>query len=448
MGYRIVCPSVCIALSLLGACGDDSTNTTDTGLTTEPATTEPATTDDSDSNTSAPATEQTGGSAADESAGEVSTGADGASSTGLATGSTGADTGAASSGEVSVCGNNVIEGDEVCDLAQLNGETCQSLGHEGGQLGCLLTCEDYNLLGCFICGNGTVDLAEECEGGVPKDVDCFTLGFEGGTVTCGDDCLYDTTACALCGDGITQDPESCDGLDLAGNDCASLGLTGGTLSCTPSCTYDFSECDIPGVPFGSDVGYNGFALSLPMTLCDDISGTGTAVGLTDDSAQVVSMGMTFPFYGVDYTDVTIQSNGAIHFGSPAQMGLSNSCLPTGSAPSTNMLYLFWDDLNPTVGAGAVRTELLGVAGSQRFVIQFDTAHFSGDAGDLMRFQAVLHEASGNIDVCYTDSINGANAGNNGAQATSGIQLDSATGFQFSCNTPDLVDGTQLLYIPI
>ena len=68
--------------------------------------------------------------------------------------------------------------------------------------------------------------------------------------------------------------------------------------------------------------------------------------------------------------------------------------------------------------------------------------------DLMRFQAVMHEGTGIIDVCYVDTINAVNVGNNGAEATSGIQRDSATGFDFSCDTPDLVDGTQLLYIPL
>ena len=66
----------------------------------------------------------------------------------------------------------------------------------------------------------------------------------------------------------------------------------------------------------------------------------------------------------------------------------------------------------------------------------------------MRFQAMFHEASGQIDVCYVDTINGGNSADNGAEATSGIQQDSANGFEFSCNMPDLVDGTQLFYIPI
>jgi len=66
----------------------------------------------------------------------------------------------------------------------------------------------------------------------------------------------------------------------------------------------------------------------------------------------------------------------------------------------------------------------------------------------MRLQAMLHELTGQIEVCYVDTINAGNFGDNGAGATSGIQLDSATGFEFSCNPPDLVDGTLLLYIPI
>ena len=41
----------------------------------------------------------------------------------------------------------------------------------------------------------------------------------------------------------------------------------------------------------------------------------------------------------------------------------------------------------------------------------------------------------------------ANIGDNGAEATSGIQHSSVEGFDYSCNTPDLTNGLQLLYIP-
>jgi hypothetical protein len=147
-------------------------------------------------------------------------------------------------GEIAVCGNNVIEGSEVCDLAQVNGETCQSLGYQGGQLGCLLTCTDYNLLGCFICGNEVVDIAEDCEGGVvPEDVTCESLGYQAGDVVCGADCLYDLSECSICGDGVEQGPEDCDGIDFGGDTCATIGFDGGNLACNlASCTFNVGGC--------------------------------------------------------------------------------------------------------------------------------------------------------------------------------------------------------------
>lgn len=155
---------------------------------------------------------------------------------------TGADT-ATTTGAPATCGNNVIERDEVCDLTQLNGETCQSLGFMGGELGCLLTCEDYNILGCFICGNDKVEDAEDCEGVPPKEVTCDSLGFEGGNLACGADCLFDTTDCSICGDGIRQGPEDCDGVDLGGETCNSIGFDAGDLGCQRmGCGFDYSGC--------------------------------------------------------------------------------------------------------------------------------------------------------------------------------------------------------------
>jgi hypothetical protein len=142
-----------------------------------------------------------------------------------------------------VCGNNIVEEGEACDLVQVNGETCESLGYEGGQLGCLLTCEDYNVLGCFICGNEVVDIAEDCEGSVPEHVTCEGLGFEAGDVTCGDDCLYDISECSICGDGIQAGPEQCDGIDFDGQTCVTVGFNGGNLACNlVQCAFVYSGC--------------------------------------------------------------------------------------------------------------------------------------------------------------------------------------------------------------
>jgi hypothetical protein len=142
-----------------------------------------------------------------------------------------------------VCGNNIIEDEEVCDLAQVNGETCESMGYEGGQLGCLLTCDDYNLLGCFICGNEVIDIAEDCEGEVPHDVTCESMGFQDGFISCGDDCLYDISECSICGDGIQSGFEQCDGIDFGGETCQSAGFAGGNLACNlVQCSLVYTGC--------------------------------------------------------------------------------------------------------------------------------------------------------------------------------------------------------------
>ena len=232
----------CVTLSLAAtACVQDtvplnsdgsssSASPTTTGVdpdTGEPATTDTPTPATTDTPTPPPATTDVATTAATE------TGA-----------TTDADSGDDDTGVPTVCGNNIIEGDEVCDLAQLGGETCESLGFQGGQLGCLLTCDDYNILGCFVCGNEVVDIAEDCEGTVPKEVTCESMGFEAGEITCGADCLFDTSDCSICGDGIQQGPEDCDGLDLQGNDCAAIGFDSGLLGCNiPTCGYDYSGCE-------------------------------------------------------------------------------------------------------------------------------------------------------------------------------------------------------------
>ncbi|MEM7160529.1 MAG: hypothetical protein AAF799_47270 [Myxococcota bacterium] len=232
-----------LPLAMTGCPSDDTTSDDGAGDSTSDT---PATTD-ANTSEATPAAESSGGAAESSTSAGGAESTSGGSTSAAATSSTGGDsTGGdgASSGEISICGNNVIEGDEICDLSQLAGETCQSLGHQGGQLGCLLTCEGFNTLGCFICGNDIVDLAEDCEGTVPEDVTCETLGFQAGTVSCGGDCLYDVSDCSICGDGIMAGPEQCDGIDLGGQTCTSLGFDSGELGChIPTCAYDASGCE-------------------------------------------------------------------------------------------------------------------------------------------------------------------------------------------------------------
>ncbi len=346
------------------------------------------------------------------------------------------------------CGNAIIDGTEICDGNNVSGMDCEDLNYDSGSIGCASNCTGYDFTSCGVCGNGIVDGEDVCDGAALGGETCQTQGFDSGSLACDAACgAFVTAACGTCGDGILDPSETCDSDLLDGESCESLGLVGGNLACSASCQYDVADCDIPGIPFGSDGGYSGYALQLDDTACDDISGTGTPLGLFDDDSAFVDIGWVFPVYGVDYAQVSITSNGSLHFGEPGDPGLGNDCLPTFQDPSTNNLHVFWDDLNTGANGGEIYYQSLGMDGDRRFVVQWDTAHFGSDGSDPIRIQAMLQESTGQIIVCYPDATTVGDFGNNGAEATSGIQQDSDTALQFSCNTADIVDGLQLLYIP-
>jgi hypothetical protein len=154
------------------------------------------------------------------------------------------------------CGNGVIEGSEECDGAQLGGATCQTEGFSSGTISCTAGCA-LDTSDCFTCGNNVIEADEECDGSALGGATCTNLGHDGGTLTCNGTCTaLVQTACSDCGDGLIESPEACDGSNFGGATCASLGFTAGTLSCTGSCsnisTANCYECG-DGVISGSEV---------------------------------------------------------------------------------------------------------------------------------------------------------------------------------------------------
>lgn len=147
------------------------------------------------------------------------------------------------------CGDNVVNAPgtptiEDCDGVNLAGETCNSLGYEGGELACHSTCI-FNTLGCEggYCGNGHVDPGETCDVSISQGnprVVCLEPGCD--TRQC--NALCQLTDAGRCRDGIVQAPsEQCDGERFA------PGVTSWfpfntydleTLGCT-NCRIDLSE---------------------------------------------------------------------------------------------------------------------------------------------------------------------------------------------------------------
>ncbi|RKZ15897.1 hypothetical protein DRQ53_07750, partial [bacterium] len=146
----------------------------------------------------------------------------------------------------------------------------------------------------------------------------------------------------------------------------------------------------------------------------EISGTGTPLfSSTGDDVNVgpSPIGFTFSFYGNDFTEFRVSSNGWISFTNTSS-DLSNDPLPSSGGPE-NLLALFWDDLivRPSDGAN-VYYEYDG----SRLIIQYDNVARFGSGGPYT-MQALLYP-TGKIVYQYL-SMQGTRLD----EATIGIQND-------------------------
>lgn len=147
------------------------------------------------------------------------------------------------------CGDGNVTAGEVCDGANLAGSTCADHGFTGGTLACEPTCNAYDTSACTgaaTCGDNLIEGNEVCDGPNLAGTTCISLGFDSGTLTCNSACNgFDSGACvgSGCGDNVIDTGETCDGTDLAGSTCQAQGFDGGTLGCSVFCdAFDTSQC--------------------------------------------------------------------------------------------------------------------------------------------------------------------------------------------------------------
>jgi len=98
--------------------------------------------------------------------------------------------------------------------------------------------------------------------------------------------------------------------------------------------------------------------------------SGTSITFTDDDVEgPFPFGFTFQFYGINYTDFYVGSNGWLGFSSGQPTGYTAVSIPdsTGFGAPINCIMLSWEDLNPATG-GQVLYQTIGNAPYRKMVL--------------------------------------------------------------------------------
>ncbi|MBW1808612.1 MAG: PPC domain-containing protein [Deltaproteobacteria bacterium] len=247
-----------------------------------------------------------------------------------------------------ICGDDLIQGDELCDKTRLDGKVCADFGFDTGELGCLDDCT-FDTSECEYlpddCNNGQIDDGEDCDGDNLNETTCEDLGHLGGELACNADCTFDEADCEPnpCGDGDLDQGEECDGLLLDGWVCEDFGFTGGQLSCTDLCLLDGAACT--GCSDDALEENDSLAAASPidagshdLTMCNlDVEEDWFALDLVTDDLVLVRLSQAGP-----YVDLDLELTGAdgLALASSERLGLEEELVYTALADGPAYLRVY------------------------------------------------------------------------------------------------------------
>lgn len=139
--------------------------------------------------------------------------------------------------------------------------------------------------------------------------------------------------------------------------------------------------------------------------------------LDDGYTNALPLGFTMPFYGTDYSNVYLSTNGFLSFTPLTSSTYSNAQIPSSSAPN-NMVAMFWDDLD-----GRTQGTVHQLQDGNKFYIQFTNWQKYSGTGSLT-FQVVLHQ-NGKILVYYNNmnaTLTSATVGIENSAGNDGLQV--------------------------
>jgi hypothetical protein len=125
---------------------------------------------------------------------------------------------------------------------------------------------------------------------------------------------------------------------------------------------------------------------------------GTAIPSSDDVTHgPFNIGFTFNFFGNNYTQFYVGSNGWVGFSAGQTTGYTAAYIPNAGSPR-NVIMADWEDLFP--GSANIFYSTIGTAPNRKLVVNFNAVPHYGCRSNLHTFQFVLYETTNVIDVNY------------------------------------------------
>lgn len=123
---------------------------------------------------------------------------------------------------------------------------------------------------------------------------------------------------------------------------------------------------------------------------------GTVIPSSDDATHgPFNIGFTFAFFGNNYTQFYVGSNGWIGFSAGQTTGYTAQFIPNAGSPR-NAILADWEDLLP--GGANIYYQTLGTAPNRRLVVSFNNVPHYGCRSNIHNFQFVLYETTNVIDI--------------------------------------------------
>lgn len=155
--------------------------------------------------------------------------------------------------------------------------------------------------------------------------------------------------------------------------------------------------------------------------------------LSDDMfSALIPMGFGFNFYGTNYTNCVIGSNGLISFNAGnANSGCTWSLVGMGTLPNTgltaarNSAMLFYSDINPSqTPIGPIKYQTIGTAPNRKFVVLFESVNAFQCPNTCYYGAIIFYETSNIIDMMIGQKPNCSSW--NGGLAIQGVENAAGT----------------------